>query len=78
METIACYRICDKEYGGESKWCRTEMKGNTIDLMYFIFAVPLNDKESFESELAKKIKYFLCSQEEEDGCDRTVGFELRP
>ena len=59
IETVAYYRMRDKEYGDENKWCRTEMKGNTIDLMYYIFSVSLNDEESFESELAKKIKYLF-------------------
>ena len=46
----------DKEFGDESKWRRAEVKGNKIDLMYFVHTVPLNDEESFEDELAKKIK----------------------
>lgn len=59
METVTYYRMRATEYGDESKWRRTEVKGNTIDLMHFIFTVPLNDEESFACELANKIKYFF-------------------
>ena len=59
METVDYYKMRSKEYGDESKWFRTEPKGNTVDLMYFVHKVPLDDEELFKSELTKKIKYFL-------------------
>ena len=59
METVNYYRMCDKEYGDESKWFRSEVKQNTVDLMYFVHKVPLDDEDSFKSELMRKIKYFL-------------------
>ena len=61
MEAVNYYKMRDKEYGDESKWFRTD-KGNTIDLMYFVLKVPLDDEESFKSELDKKIKYFYVTK----------------
>ena len=59
MNIIGLFHIWKEEYGEESLWCRTEQKGNTIDLMYFVHAAPMGQEESLESELGKKIKHFF-------------------
>ena len=59
VETISSIHLRDKEYGEESKWRRTEGKGNTTDLMYFVYTVPLDDEASFEEDLTRKVKYFF-------------------
>ena len=59
IDTIGYFRCREKEYGDESKWYRTEKKGNTIDLIYFVHTVPMDNQESFEPLLAQKIKYFI-------------------
>ena len=58
MDTISYYHMRDKEYGDESVWRRTS-NNNTIDLVYFVDAVPIGEEESFESSLAAKIKFFF-------------------
>ena len=59
IETVDYYKLRSKEYGDESIWFRSEVKQNTVDLMYFVHKVPLHDEESFKSELDRKIKYFF-------------------
>lgn len=48
----------DKEFRDESIWRRTNA-GNTIDVVSFVHAVPIDDKESFGVLLAANIKYFF-------------------
>ena len=35
------------------------IKRNTINLMYFVHKVPLDDEQLFKSELTRKINYFF-------------------
>ena len=58
-ESISSFHIRDKEYGTDSKWRRTEGKGNTTDLTFFFYTVPLDDESTFEEGLTRKVKYFF-------------------
>ena len=59
IDTVDYYKMRSKEYGEESKWFRSPVRGNTVDLMYFVHKVPLDDEDSFTSELTRKINYFF-------------------
>jgi len=58
-ESISSFHIRDKEYGTDSKWRRTEGKGNTTDLTFFFYTVLLHDESTFEKGLTRKVKYFF-------------------
>jgi len=38
---------------------RAEGKGNTTDLTFFFYTVPLDDESIFEEGLTRKVKYFF-------------------
>ena len=48
LKTISSLKMHDKEYGPESKWRRTEGKGNTKDLTFFVYTIPMDDESKFE------------------------------
>ena len=58
IDTIHTYHLRKIEYGDESLYRKTK-SGNTIDLVAFVHAVPLNDAESFCPLLEYRIKYFF-------------------
>ena len=58
IDTIHTYHLRKIEYGDESLYRKTK-SGNTIDLVAFVHAVPLNDAESFRPLLEYRIKYFF-------------------
>ena len=58
IDTIHIYHMRKNEYGAESLYRKTS-NNNTIDLMAFIHAVPLDDMDSFEELLTHRLKYFF-------------------
>ena len=58
IDTIHIYHMRKNEYGAESLYRKTN-SNNTIDLIAFIHAVPLDDMESFEELLTYRLKYFF-------------------
>ena len=58
IDTIHIYHVRKNEYGAESLYRKTN-SNNTIDLIAFIHAVPLDDMESFDKLLTYRLKYFF-------------------
>ena len=58
-ESISSIHIRDKEYGTDSTWRRTVGKGNTTDLTYFVYTVPLDDESTFQEGLTRKVQCFF-------------------
>ena len=58
IQSISSYNLRDKEFGDESRWLKTK-NGNTIDVIYFIVSVPVDEANAFESTLKAQLKYFL-------------------
>ena len=58
IDTIHIYHMRKNEYGAESLYRKTS-NNNTIDLMAFIHAVPLDDMDSFGELLTHRLKYFF-------------------
>jgi len=58
-ESISSIHIRDKEYGTDSTWRRTVGKGNTTDLTYFVYTVPLDDESTFQEGLTRKVQSFF-------------------
>jgi hypothetical protein len=58
IETISSFNLRAKEFGEESIWLKTS-SGNTIDVIYFVHAVPIGEEDTFLPTLKAKIKYFF-------------------
>ena len=52
---VACVT---RSTGTKAFWCRIS-SGNTIDLVFFVHAVPVGEEESFGPLLAARTKYFF-------------------
>ena len=58
IDTINLYHIQNIKFGDESVYCKTT-NNNTIDLIYFVHAVALNDAEAHRLLLDYRMKYFF-------------------